>query len=214
MARPRFDKLPAEHRQAIIDAAARAFAEKGYAGASLNNIIELLGLSKGSFYYYFDDKKDLFLTVLEAAYARSMNFVGDFPAPATAQKFWQQAEELDRRGMQFMLEDPVLYGVIRAFSMAITSGQLQLSQEDFDRPHRQMQLEFIKAGQDCKAIRRDLPEDLLIVLIEAVFNAFYHWLAQQDDSISQRECNLLQHKMFRMIRLSLEPDPQSTEVLS
>ena len=49
MARPRFDKLPAERRQAIIDAAARAFAEKGYAGASLNNIIELLGLSKGSF---------------------------------------------------------------------------------------------------------------------------------------------------------------------
>jgi AcrR family transcriptional regulator len=38
---------------------------KALRGASLNRILEQAGISKGSAYYYFDDKADVFLTVVQ-----------------------------------------------------------------------------------------------------------------------------------------------------
>ena len=67
MPRPRFKKLAADKRAAIIEAAGVEFAAHGFQGASLNAIIAAAGISKGAFYYYFDDKADLFATVIEYA---------------------------------------------------------------------------------------------------------------------------------------------------
>ena len=64
MPRPRFQKLPADKRQRILEAAALEFASRGFEHASLNRIITAAGISKGAAYYYFDDKADLFATVV------------------------------------------------------------------------------------------------------------------------------------------------------
>jgi AcrR family transcriptional regulator len=50
----------------MLEAAARAFAEKGLAGTKLkDDILAPAGIAPGSFYYQFDDKVDLLLAVLE-----------------------------------------------------------------------------------------------------------------------------------------------------
>ena len=64
MARPRFRNLDRETRHRILETAAVEFASRGFEGTSLNQLIDRLGISKGSFYYYFDDKADLFTTPL------------------------------------------------------------------------------------------------------------------------------------------------------
>jgi AcrR family transcriptional regulator len=51
-------------RRAILDAAAPIFAERGYEGASLNEIILTSGLTKGGFYFHFRSKRELALAVL------------------------------------------------------------------------------------------------------------------------------------------------------
>ena len=48
-------------KQAILDAAEGLFFEKGYAGATIQDILDILQCSKGSFYHHFDSK----LQVLE-----------------------------------------------------------------------------------------------------------------------------------------------------
>ena len=51
-------------RRAILDAALPIFARDGYAAASLNQIIEASGLTKGAFYFHFASKQALALAVL------------------------------------------------------------------------------------------------------------------------------------------------------
>ncbi len=54
----------AETRRKVLDAAAAVFAERGYHGASLDDIADRAGLSKGSVYYNFASKQEFFVAVL------------------------------------------------------------------------------------------------------------------------------------------------------
>lgn len=55
----------AASRRAVLDAAYPVFRRCGYAAASLNQIIEASGLTKGGFYFHFPSKQALALAVLE-----------------------------------------------------------------------------------------------------------------------------------------------------
>ena len=47
----------------LVSAAWQLFHDKGYDQTTVDDIIELSGTSKGSFYYYFDTKDELFSTL-------------------------------------------------------------------------------------------------------------------------------------------------------
>jgi AcrR family transcriptional regulator len=50
----------AERKQQLLDAAARLFAEQGYAATRVVDIVEAAGVAKGLFYWYFENKEALF----------------------------------------------------------------------------------------------------------------------------------------------------------
>ncbi|MDI3307309.1 MAG: TetR/AcrR family transcriptional regulator [Acetobacteraceae bacterium] len=56
-------------RQRILDAALAEFADKGLAGARVDEIAARAGANKRMLYAHFGSKEDLWLTVLERAYA-------------------------------------------------------------------------------------------------------------------------------------------------
>jgi AcrR family transcriptional regulator len=57
-------------RQYILDAASTVFARDGYENASMNEIAKLSEFSKRTLYQYFEDKADLYLTVLLQLYSK------------------------------------------------------------------------------------------------------------------------------------------------
>ena len=60
----------AETRENILDVAMREFADKGLAGARIDEIADKTASSKRMIYYYFGGKDELYRAVLERAYAR------------------------------------------------------------------------------------------------------------------------------------------------
>ena len=56
-------------RAAILDAAERLFAEKGYEATSLNEVGGVAGVSRATPGYFFGSKKDLYRAVLERSFA-------------------------------------------------------------------------------------------------------------------------------------------------
>lgn len=71
MPTPRFFKLPAAKRQRILDAAMAELARVPFEEMSINRIIAEADISRGSFYQYFTDKRDL-LEHLMAGYQHTM----------------------------------------------------------------------------------------------------------------------------------------------
>jgi AcrR family transcriptional regulator len=70
--RPRLDRRTRaaraerrDGREALLEAAAKVFAERGYRDASVDEIADEAGFSKGALYWHFDGKQDLFFALLE-----------------------------------------------------------------------------------------------------------------------------------------------------
>ena len=56
-------------RRRLLGAAARVFAQKGFAGASLEEISELAGYTTGALYHHFANKEQLFLELLRSGWS-------------------------------------------------------------------------------------------------------------------------------------------------
>jgi AcrR family transcriptional regulator len=52
-------KAPEVRRAELLSAAARLFAENGYAATTVDAVVRATGMAKGTFYYYFRTKDDL-----------------------------------------------------------------------------------------------------------------------------------------------------------
>lgn len=59
-------------RAALLSAAAKVFREKGYRGATLNDIAAELGTERGSLYYYVSGKDELFHEIVKVASAANV----------------------------------------------------------------------------------------------------------------------------------------------
>lgn len=59
---------PVPARDAVLESAIAAFARKGYAATSVQDVLRASGLSKPTLYYYFESKAGLFRAILDFAY--------------------------------------------------------------------------------------------------------------------------------------------------
>ncbi|MFE4635835.1 ScbR family autoregulator-binding transcription factor [Streptomyces sp. NPDC056773] len=94
-------------RQLIVETAGAVFAEKGFNGATIADVYQRLGLTKGAFYYYFTGKEELAQAVL----AGQIDTIG-FPLVPRSTRL----QELIDKGMLFAVHirsDPILQGSLR-----------------------------------------------------------------------------------------------------
>ena len=66
---PERQRDAARTRREILEVATREFADRGYAGARVDEIAARTRTTKRMIYYYFGSKERLFVAVLERAYA-------------------------------------------------------------------------------------------------------------------------------------------------
>ncbi len=87
----------------LLDAAARRFAERGYAGTTMRDIAEGAQMLPGSLYYHFASKEDLLVAVYEAGVRELEAAVA--AATAGADDPWAQLEAACGAHLETILRD-------------------------------------------------------------------------------------------------------------
>lgn len=169
MARPRFEKADPEKKELLLQAAAREFASSGYEAASINRILEAAGLSKGAFYYYFDDKADLAATVLMWAYRDLLAMFEGLQAPDDGAKFWDFMRAFTRDSLAVLQRSP------HANELVIRLGQAMVKDKDLAAritstftPAMAGLTEMWKRGQALGAVRSDLAVEVLVAILQGI----------------------------------------------
>ncbi len=106
MPKDTFFNLPEDKRTLICDVAIDEFAEYPFDQASINRIVAKSGIAKGSFYQYFDDKKDLFLYVMQRIAEEKINYISPIMRNPDERDIFTLIRELFLSGIQFANEHP------------------------------------------------------------------------------------------------------------
>lgn len=106
MPKQTFLNLPDEKRDIIINAAVDEFIEYGLENASTNRIVANSGISKGSFYQYFEDKQDVFLYLLSILEQEKMEFFKGRRPPAMNMDTFDYFRWMIKTGMEFNSAHP------------------------------------------------------------------------------------------------------------
>lgn len=206
MPRPRFMRLDAGRRDEWLEAAAAEFAVRGYDQASLNAILGRLGLSKGQFYYYFDDKADLFGGVFEWTFERVLPpDLNSRLKQLSAEQFWPYFEELTEQGRELLRAMPWYMGLMRHLYHPPSEESARRVVEEKMAMSRELQVTFVRRGQELGCIRRDLPDELLLVLISAFVSARDHWFLDHWEALSKEERDMLPGRLVALFRRAFEP---------
>ncbi len=175
MPRPRFTTLDPQKQQAILEAAADEFSRAGFDGASYNQIIARAGISKGAMYYYFDDKADLYLTIVDNLNERLLERIGALDPYDDARSFWTAVRSLTIRMFAFLAEEPRLAGIAKSLLNA-AGGPLSKALASYIEQAQVFILELLESGRELGAVREDLPLPLLAHLLSGLGEAFDRWL--------------------------------------
>ena len=135
-------------KQRILSASLELFASKGYAGTSMNDIISKVGISKGSVYWHFKSKEEIFVKVLTDSYREWIELVNselknlsdpieklrkygrlfiatvDMPVwRISPETYWNEFGEENQKILDecFSLDDNIIMGI---FEEAIAEGML------------------------------------------------------------------------------------------
>ncbi len=165
---------PAERRSMILEAAAEAFAERGYLGASIDQIAEAAGISAPVIYRHFSSKKELYIELLESSGMALL-------AATTREDGDQTVEGLLRQNVRaffhFVQEHPAAWRILfldPAPDPDIAEAQRQI-QEQATKRLAQVIVARVRGLQVNTKIRRREADELIAQAGKSALNGLAVW---------------------------------------
>ncbi|MGJ0453693.1 MAG: TetR/AcrR family transcriptional regulator [Methylocystis sp.] len=197
----RLDKLDAERQKRLFESAAEEFAAHGFDGASLNRILEKSGMSKSSLYYYFDDKADLFTTMIERSLTVLFKEIGGFdPTALEAKTFWDAFEELYRRAIAVVDRNAWLVQFGGMFYRLRSDPRQGSATGRLFRAVREWVTLIIARGQALGVVRTDLPQSLLIDSTMSLLESLDRWVVAHWSQLESAEKDVMPQKHIALFR--------------
>ncbi|WP_438995536.1 TetR/AcrR family transcriptional regulator [Poseidonia sp.] len=203
----RYESIEESLKMRILEVSKHAFADLGYEGASYNKIISQIGISKGSMYYYFENKEDLFITCFIDE-ARSSQILTSFTSEVLAfsqisnhQQYWHALEEFCFKQWTETLQHPLLMSLARQLTTLGTNHPIvrKLNAEIEGLSEYGDLVNILEHGVNLSAIRNDIP---LAVLIRMA-REYEIWLFQEIQAGRLNEQEVLE-KFMEMFKTLFE----------
>lgn len=167
-----FRKLESDKQQRILDAAIEEFADQGYKQASVNRMVQKLGIAKGSIFQYFGTKEGLFGFIFDQAVElvrRSLRRVKQETAEAD---FFERIRRSLIQGVRFIDEHPRVY---RIYLKMIFQEDFPLRAQFLQKVHlfsAEYLQPLVEAGMERGELRGDLDVKTTVFFLDALMDRF------------------------------------------
>jgi AcrR family transcriptional regulator len=156
--------VQAERKAQIYQAALNCFHRKGYHLTTMDDIVAESGLSKGTLYWYFESKKDLFISLLRQV----MDQFGQELA-SIASREGSAADKLRGSLALFrteLVEVGSFFGIMmEAWALTRHDRQVEELIREIYTPYAELMGRIILEGVSSGEFRVDSPETMALVLL-------------------------------------------------
>ena len=201
----RYESIEESLKTRILDVSKQEFSAHGFEGASYNKIIQKIGISKGSMYYYFENKEDLFITCFLDAFAHATGQFGfdytTFPLGDDVQTYWNSIKMISSKQWNDVLQHPLLMSLMRQLVSLGTDHPIfrKLNAECEGLSEYGDLMAILEHGVEIGAIRNDVPLNVLVRM-----NTEYEvWLMQEMQEKRLGEQQVVE-KFFEMFKQLFE----------
>jgi TetR/AcrR family transcriptional regulator len=170
--RDRFLNLELEKQQRILNTAIEEFASQGFRQASINRMVQRLGIAKGSIFQYFGTKEGLFKVVFNYAVdlvKRSLRRVRDVTSDTD---FFERIRQSLIAGIQFIDKHPQVY---RIYLKMMFQEDFPLRAEFLQKVHlfsADYLDSLVKEGMARGQLRSDLDVKAAVFFLDALMDRF------------------------------------------
>ncbi len=217
MPKETFNNLPEEKHRQILDLAIKEFAEHPYNVASISKIVRKAGIAKGSFYQYFENKKELYRYLVKLSSDEKLKLAKDLPAPDHSSGLfgylrWQFLSEV-----YFEIQHPEMAQI--AFRAFIEGDPFpEMTEELRRRGTTQFFKQLITQGIMHGEVEHWVDPDVAAFLLECVFYQFGRYfikrlnLTAQDfedrEIYEDEEAQHVLESLMDIIEAGMKQDPE------
>ena len=171
----KFEVLDESKKKHIINAAMTEFVRGGYEKASMNTVVEAAGISKGSLFYYFGNKKQLYLYLFE----NCEELIIDNAHRHLDHKesdFLKRMEHVIRCNASLLKDYPLVYAFVKGCKNEksekvrheIEKLKIKHTEELFSRVYKDIDESLFKEGIDIRMAQFAVKSTMFQIMHEAM----------------------------------------------
>ncbi|MBA4347484.1 MAG: hypothetical protein C0413_01330 [Clostridiales bacterium] len=160
---------PLDESPALYEAALSAFAEHTFQEASLNDILKAAGMNKGSFYYRFRDKMELYLSLLYRVGLEKMQLFEEHSISRNSNGFFDEFRKMAHIGLLLAKKDPRFM----PFSRRILQEDPIIRERivaSFGSMRSSLLSDMVERAKATGEFRKELHTGTAVFVIEALLN--------------------------------------------
>lgn len=177
-------------KEALMDATLDEFSQINYENASLNRIIKNAGISKGTFYYHFKNKEELYKQLLKKSFHAKWKFINeyttknalDFSKMDIFEKFLYQAKAGIMFGNKYPKYSKLANMFVKEKDTPIYKAIILEISLNSNNILKNMIHEAYKAGEFDKSYSEEFIMKILIKLFSH-YNDFFEYTKGSEDAL-------------------------------
>jgi AcrR family transcriptional regulator len=170
-----------ERKKEILDCAKKLFSRRGYYETHISHIIQEARIARGTVYQYFDNKDDIFITLLEEFYANWRNLISfektnTDPNDISGKAYFKHRI---RHTLLFLSQDPELCNIFLRMGVGLP-GKVSMLTERFGKKVTSLIAEDLKIGQQFNVVRNTLNvESTAVMLTGALLRTAHYYFVKK-----------------------------------
>ena len=160
---------PLDQSPALYEATLTEFAMHSFRDASLNDILKAAGMNKGSFYYRFRDKMELYLSLLYRVGMEKMQLFEEHGVSRNSEGFFDEFRNMAHLGLLLAKKDPRFM----PFSRRILQEDPAVRERivaSFGSMRSPLLTDMVERAKASGEFRKSLPTDTAVFVIETLLN--------------------------------------------
>ncbi|RKD32973.1 TetR/AcrR family transcriptional regulator [Thermohalobacter berrensis] len=194
-----FFNLPEDKREKILDSAIDEFAKYSYHKASINRIVKKSGIAKGSFYQYFEDKKDLYKYIIDISTQKKLKYLTYVMNNLNRLNFFQIVRELYLAGIKFAKDNPKLSEIANNFVRDTDSNLKDEILESGIKKSNNLFKQLLTQGIDNGDIDPNIDIDLVAYVITSLSISISEYFIKEVKGEDEMEIMAFVDKMLYII---------------
>lgn len=165
-------RRPQKRRQEILDAAAQVFYERGYDASSTQDIADVVGILKGSLYYYVDSKEQFLYEIIKEAHDLGLAILDE--VRAADGDVVERFALLIRRHVEYFVANRIKVSVFfREYAALAPENRQEI--EQLGHMYRECVEDLVREGQARGEVSPSVNADLAGITIVEMLNSVTRW---------------------------------------